>query len=63
MSFTIQSASVPVVEANSFATTSPAIVTSLGRAARVSQLSTSGRSSTKRWSSTSHVDHFEPPAK
>ena len=47
MSFTIQSASVPVVEAKSFATTSPAIVMSAVSGAD-SQLSTSDRSSTKR---------------
>ncbi len=62
ISFTTKSASVPVVATNRFAITSPAIVTSSVRTS-LSQLSTSGRSSTKRWSSNSQSHHSEPSGK
>ena len=59
MSFTIQSASRPVVLANTLAVISPATTTS-SVSGSVSQLNTSGRFCTNRWSSSSHVYHPEP---
>ena len=59
MSFTTQSASLPVVAANSSAAMFPAIVTSWVSGS-VRQVSTSGRLSTKRWSSVSQVYQPEP---
>src|SRR5438034_1019302 len=54
MSFTIQSASLPVVAANRCATMAPRTVTS-SSSGSVSQLSTSGRLWTNRWSCSSRV--------
>ena len=62
ISFTIQSASEPVVAAKTCARIAPAIVTSCVSGA-VSNVMTSGRPSTNRWSWTSQVVHPEPPGK
>ena len=59
ISFTTQSASRPVVEATSRAVTSPAMVTSSSSGSDT-QLTTSGRPSTKRWSSVSQTRQREP---
>ena len=59
MSFTTQSASCPGVLANSFAVMSPARTTSSVRGS-VTQERTSGRPSTKRWSSRSQVLQPDP---
>src|SRR4051812_46759088 len=62
MSFTTQSASVPVVDANRCAARLPAITTSSVRGS-VFHVSTSFRLSRKRWSSTSQRPQDEPPVK
>ena len=62
MSFTIQSASLPVVETCSRAVTSPASTTSSASGA-VAHVSTSGRSFTNRWSSVSHAGQPDPLGK
>ncbi len=54
MSLTTQSASVPVVSANSVAVTAPRMVSG-SSSGSLTQVATSGRPSTKRWSSTSHL--------
>src|ERR1700704_2774657 len=59
MSFTTQSASLPVVDANRCAARLPAITTS-STSGSVFQVRTSLRPSRKRWSSTSHRLHVEP---
>src|SRR5207249_1364970 len=59
MAFTIQSPSLPVVAANRCATIGPRTVTSASSDS-VSQLSTSGRLWTNRWSCSSHVYHPDP---
>jgi hypothetical protein len=51
MSLTTQSASVPVVDANSRATTGPTTVTS-SSSTSLRKVSTSGRVAAKRWSPT-----------
>ena len=56
MSLTTQSASVPVVSAKSFAVTGPRIVSD-SSSGSLAQVATSGRPSTKRWSSTSQRRH------